>query len=69
MSSGGGAVTVMGHGMASVAVVVMAKMLKNLYTRLYIYAKCAAKMYKYTVVTALFRGVNSGFFSTNQDGF
>ncbi len=40
--------------------VAYAKMRKSLYTRLYIYAKREAVMYKYTAITALFRGVNSG---------
>ncbi len=38
----------------------MAEMAKNLYTRLYIYAKLGAIMYKYTVVTAPFRTIILG---------
>ena len=42
-----------------VIVTAMAETAKNLYTRLYIYAKPEAIMYKYTVVTAVLRGIIS----------
>ena len=42
---------------------------KNLYTRMYIYAKPEAIMYKYTVVTPVFRGTNSGKFQRTRTIF
>lgn len=47
----------------------MAEMVKNLYTGLYIYAKLGAIMYKYTVETAVFRGINSGIFQPTRTVF
>ena len=38
----------------------MVKIVKNLYTRLYIYAKRAAVMHKYTAVTVVFGDVIFG---------
>ena len=53
-----GAMAVIGHAIVSATVIAMARVVKNLYKRLYIYAKPGAKMYKYTVATASFRGIN-----------
>ena len=47
-------------GIGALDAITMGQIVKNLYTRLYIYAKREAKMYKYTVVTPTFRGVISG---------
>lgn len=47
----------------------MAEMVKNLYTGLYIYAKLGVIMYKYTVETAVFRGINSGIFQPTRTVF
>mgnify|MGYP006956084451 CR=1 FL=1 len=44
----------------ALVVMAVAPVAKNLYMRLYIYAKPEAKMYKYTAVTPTFRGVISG---------
>ena len=44
-------------------------MVKNLYTRLYIYAKLEAFMYKYTAIMAVFRGVVSGNFHQTRTIF
>ena len=46
--------------MASAAGIVAVTTAKNLYTRLYIYAKRAAVLHKYTAITAVFRGTISG---------
>ena len=54
-----GAVAIMGKSIKPIAVTVAARTAKSLYTRLYIYAKREAIMYKYTATAAVLRGVNS----------
>ena len=63
------AVAVMGNGIAPVAAMAMVKIVKNLYTRLYIYAKMPLVLHKYTAVTPVFRGINPRIFQQTRTFF
>ena len=49
--------------------IIMARMAKNLYMRLYIYAKRAVFLHKYTVVAPVFQGVFSRNFQQTRTDF
>ena len=53
------AVTVMADAIDSTTITATVEIAKNLYTRLYIYAKPEALLYKYTVAMAVLRGAIS----------